>query len=68
LLLWRLRLWQVQPSPIFSSFAKGMPVSAVIVETRPTDRKIIEVGNKVYKTRAGAEKQSGMQSEVTSVR
>ena len=28
-----------------------------IVETRPTDTKIIVVGNKVYKTRAEAEKE-----------
>jgi hypothetical protein len=28
-----------------------------IVETRPTDSKIIVIGNKVYKTRADAEKE-----------
>jgi len=28
-----------------------------VVETRPTDTKIVVVGNKVYKTRAEAEKE-----------
>jgi hypothetical protein len=47
-------------SPALADFfivREGNAGQCRIVETRPTDRKIIVVGNKVYKTRADAEKQ-----------
>jgi hypothetical protein len=46
-------------SPALADFfivREGNAGQCRVVETRPTDSKIIVVGNKVYKTRAEAEK------------
>jgi hypothetical protein len=47
-------------TPAFADFfivREGPTGPCRIVETRPTDTKIIVVGNKVYKVRAEAEKE-----------
>jgi hypothetical protein len=47
-------------TPAFADFfivREGAAGQCRIVETRPTDSKIIVIGNKVYKTRAEAEKE-----------
>jgi hypothetical protein len=47
-------------SPALADFfivREGSAGQCRIVETRPTDSKIIVIGNKVYKTRADAEKE-----------
>jgi hypothetical protein len=47
-------------SPALADFfivREGNAGQCRIVETRPTDSKIIVIGNKVYKTRAEAEKE-----------
>jgi hypothetical protein len=47
-------------TPAFADFfivREGNAGQCRIVETRPTDTKIIVIGNKVYKTRAEAEKE-----------
>jgi len=47
-------------TPAFADFyivREGNAGQCRIVETKPTDTKIIVVGNQVYKTRADAEKQ-----------
>jgi len=47
-------------TPAFADFfivREGTAGQCRIVETRPTDSKIIVIGNKVYKTRADAEKE-----------
>ena len=47
-------------SPALADFfivREGNAGQCRIVETRPADSKIIVVGNKIYKTRADAEKQ-----------
>jgi hypothetical protein len=47
-------------TPAFADFyivREGTAGQCRIVETRPTDTKIVVIGNQVYKTRADAEKQ-----------
>ena len=47
-------------TPAFADFfivREGNAGQCRIVETRPTDTKIVVIGNKVYKTRSEAEKQ-----------
>ena len=47
-------------TPAFADFyivRQGDAGQCRVVETKPTDSKIIVIGNKVYKTRADAEKE-----------